>query len=229
MPAIRLELCGETEIVVPADKFKSSAEFDEAEELLWKEDFRGDPSFDDDVLAVIIDGKGQTLVIGLRHRVEQFGTVACVYSHTAFLPRPASLVVVENAKPDKAVQQVEAARREQAGDAIEVIEEFAVGPDVERTEQHIGEVERTETAVEVAHVADDKRGLDAIAPRLVAGEFDHGGAQIEPAIGVAPLVPFLEIGRRAGAELKNLTNSGRGEFVDCGFEKIDLADDLAGG
>src|SRR5260370_41862463 len=188
MPAIRLELCGETEIIVPAHKFESSAEFDEAEELLWEKDLRGDPSFDDDVLAVIIDGEGQTLVIDLRHRVEQFGTVAGVYCHAAFLPRPASLVVVENPKPHKAVQQVESPGRKQIGDAIEVVAEFAVGSDVERTEQHIGEVESAETAVEVAHVPLDKRGLDAEAACLIAGEFDHGGAQMPPASSAVPTV-----------------------------------------
>src|SRR5260370_20933187 len=105
MPAIRLELCGEAEIIVPADEFKSSAELDEAEELLWEKDLRGDPSFNDDVLAVVIDSEGQTLVVGLRHRVEQFGTVAGVYSHPPFLPRPASPLVVENPNPPKAVPQ----------------------------------------------------------------------------------------------------------------------------
>ena len=34
MPAVRLELRGEAEIIVPTDEFKLSAQFDEAEKLL---------------------------------------------------------------------------------------------------------------------------------------------------------------------------------------------------
>src|SRR6516164_4119446 len=104
MPAVRLELRGEAEIIVPADEFEPSAELDEAEELLREKDFRRDPPFDDHILTMIIDREGQTLVIGLRDRIEQLGTVAGVYGHTRFPPDPASPVVVEHAKPDKAVQ-----------------------------------------------------------------------------------------------------------------------------
>jgi len=50
-----------------------------------------------------------------------------------------------------------------------VVEEFAVGPYVERTEQHIGEIERAETAIEVAHVPQNERGIDGEAARLGAG------------------------------------------------------------
>src|SRR5712671_1746367 len=199
MPPIRLELCGEAEIIVPADEFEPFTQLDQAEKLLRKKDLCGDPSFDDRLPAVVIHSEGQAFVVALRDRIEQLGTIAGAHRHPALPPGPASLVVVKNAKPHKAVQQVEAARREQAGDAIEVVEEFAVGPYVERTEQHINEIERAETAVEVAHIPQDKRGLDTETARLVAGELDHCGAQVEPAISVAPPVPFLQIRCGAGA------------------------------
>src|ERR1700751_3067573 len=102
-----------------------------------------------------------------------------------------------------------------------MIEEFTVGSDVERAEQHIGEVEGPEIAVELSHVAQDKLGLDAAALGLLPAKFDHCRAQIESAIGVAPPVPFLQIRRGAGAELEDSFNFGFREPVDCGFEKID--------
>src|SRR5208282_4174599 len=105
---------------------------------------------------------------------------------TASLPDPASFVVVEDAKPNKAVQKVETARSKQSGDTIEVVEELAVRSDIKRAQQHIGQVKRAETAIEVAHVAEDKRRVYALPARFVAGVFDHCRAEIEPAIGVAP-------------------------------------------
>src|SRR5208282_620034 len=192
-------------------------------------DLRRDPSFYDQVLAVIVDGEGQTLVIGLRYRIEQLGTIAGVHPHTAPSPGPASLVVVENPKPDKAVQQIETARSEEAGEAVEMVEELAVGSDIERAEQHIGQVEWAETAIEVAHIAEDKRRVDALAPRFVSGEFDHGRAEIEPAIGVTPSMPFLEIRCGAGAQLEDPVNFRLRKFVDRGLEKIEFPNRIIGG
>src|SRR5436305_2297110 len=110
-----------------------------------------------------------------------------------------------------------------------MIEKFAVGSDVERAEEHIGEVEGPEPAIEVAHVAEDERVVNAQAPRLFAAKFNHRRAQIEPAIGVAPLVPFLQIWGSAGAELENPVNFNFREPVDCGFEEIDLMPRMARG
>ena len=61
----------------------------------------------------------------------------------------------------------------------------------------------------------------------MVSEFDHRRAQVEPAIGVAALVPFLQIGRGAGAELENPVNFDFREPVDCGVEEIDLAPGIA--
>ena len=103
MPAVGLDQCGKAEIVIPADEFKSSTQFDEAEKLLREEDLRRDPSFNDHVFAVIVDGEGQAFVVCLRYRIEHLGAIAGVHSHPISLPGPASPVVVENPKPDKAV------------------------------------------------------------------------------------------------------------------------------
>src|SRR6266849_2912790 len=103
-----------------------------------------------------------------------------------------------------------------------MIEEFTVGSDVERAEQDIGEIERAKVAVELAHVAEDKRGFNAETPRLVTAELDHGAAQIETAIGVAPLVPLFEIRGGAGPELENSLDPRLRKFADYGFEKVDL-------
>src|SRR5580693_8590683 len=168
---------------------------------------------------MVIDCEGQTLVIGLQYRIGQFGAVAGMYGHPAFAPGPASLVVVNTPKPEKAVQYVQSPWREHGCHPVEVVEEFAVGSDVERAEQHIGEVERPETAIEVSHVAKDKRALDAQAPRLFTAKFDHFRAQIEPAIDIAPFAPFLQIGCGTGAELENPTSLNCREFLDCGFVK----------
>ena len=101
--AFRLDRCGKAEIVIPADKFKPPAQLDEAEKLLREEDLRRDPSFNVHVFPVIVDGEGQAFVVCLRYRIEQLGAIAGMHSHPVSLPSPASPVVVENAKPDKAV------------------------------------------------------------------------------------------------------------------------------
>src|SRR5262249_51845794 len=111
--------------------------------------------------------------------------------------------IVENAKPDKAIQQVQATRREYIRDAVKMIEKFPIRSDVERTEQHVSKIERTKTAVEIAHIPEEKRGVDPVSPRLVPAKLDHGGAEVEPAIGVASLMPFFQIRRRTGRELED--------------------------
>jgi len=103
MPAFRLDRGGEAEIVVPSDKFKSSARFDEAKKFLREKHLRGNPSFNSDFFPVIVDGESQPFIVGLRDRVEHFGAIAGVNPHTASLPSPTSFVVVKHAKPDKAV------------------------------------------------------------------------------------------------------------------------------
>src|SRR6516164_5373941 len=194
MPALRLDLGGEAEIVVPTDEFKSSAQFDEAQKLLREEDLRRDPSFHDYVLPVIVDGEGQPLIVDLRNRVEDLSAIAGMNPYTASLPDPASLVVVEDTKPDKAVQQVETARSEQVGDTVEVIEELSVRSDIERPQQHIGQVKR-----------------------------------VEPAIGIAPSVPFLQIRSGSGSELEDPMNFRLREFGDHCLEKIEFASGIVGG
>src|SRR6516164_9820457 len=185
MPAFRLDRRGEAEIVVPANKFKPPACLYQTEKLLREEHLRRNSSFDGHVLAAIADGKCQTLVVGLRHRIKNLRTIAGVHAHAVLSPGPASLVFVENSKPDKAVQQIQSARSQETGKTVEMVEELAVRPHIERAQQHIGKVEPTEVAIEVAHVAEDERRFDPGAPRLGAGVFDHGGAEIEPAIRVA--------------------------------------------
>ena len=122
MPAFRRNLGGETEIVVPTDEFKSPAQFDETEKFLRKKDLRRDPSFNSHVFAVIADAKSQVFIIGLGDRIEDLGSISGMNPDTASLPDPASLVVVEDTKPDKAVQKVETARSKQFGDTVEVVD-----------------------------------------------------------------------------------------------------------
>ena len=103
MPALRPDFLGEAKVVVPADEFESPAQFNEAEKLLWKKDFGRDSSFNDHVVPMIIDGKSQRFIVGLRGQVDHLSAIAGVYPHTVSFPNPASLVVVENTKPNKAV------------------------------------------------------------------------------------------------------------------------------
>src|SRR5262249_43705891 len=100
-------------------------------------------------------------------------------------PRSAPLVTVKNPEPDEAVQHIETASYEETRNAVEMIEEFAIGPDVERAEQDINEIKRTKSAIEVTHVSDDKPGPDVLPLRLVTRKFDHLGAEVEPTISVS--------------------------------------------
>src|SRR6516162_4829235 len=104
MPALRLQFCGKAEVVVTAEEFEPSAELYQGQELLGKKYLGRDPAVDDHGLSMIIDSEGQAFVIGLRHRVGQLSAVAGMYRHPTFAPGPASLVVMKNPKPDKAVQ-----------------------------------------------------------------------------------------------------------------------------
>jgi hypothetical protein len=110
-----------------------------------------------------------------------------------------------------------------------VIEKLAVRPDIQGAEQNISQVEWAETAIEVAHVPENKGGLDPFAPGFVASEFEHGGAEIEPAIGIAPPVPFLEIRCRARPQLEDPVNSRLREFVYRGLEEVEFSNKIVGG
>ena len=103
MPALRPDFRGKAEIVVPADEFESPAQFNEAEKLLREKDFGRDSSFNDHAVSVIIDRESQTFIVGLCNLVDHLSSIAAVYPHTVSLPNPASLVIVKNTKPDKAV------------------------------------------------------------------------------------------------------------------------------
>ena len=104
-----------------------------------------------------------------------------------------------------------------------------VGPYIERAKQHISEVEWTETAIEVSHVPEDKRGLDTLAFGFVASELDHGGAEIEPAIGIAPSVPFLQIRRCTSAQFEDPVDFRLREFVYRRLEKVEFPNGIFGG
>jgi len=103
VPAVRPGFRGEAKIVVPADEFESPAQFNKAEKLLREKDFGWDSSFNDHAVSVIIDGESQTFILRLRNLVDHLSSIAGVYPHTVSLSNPASLVVVKNTKPDKAV------------------------------------------------------------------------------------------------------------------------------
>src|SRR5271166_4068868 len=102
--ALGLQLRRKAEIIIPADEFESPAELYQGQEFLREKDLGGNPAVDDRRRPVVIDGESQALVISLRDRIGQLGAVAGMYGHSAFAPGPASLVVVENPKPDEAVQ-----------------------------------------------------------------------------------------------------------------------------
>ena len=97
------DICGEAEIVVPADKFESFAQFYKTEKLLRKKYLRRNSALDNQAVPVIIDRESQTFIISLCDWIDHFSPIAGVYLHTVSLPDPASFVVMKNAKPDKAV------------------------------------------------------------------------------------------------------------------------------
>src|SRR5215469_4910423 len=103
-----------------------------------------------------------------------------------------------------------------------MVEEFTVGSDVERAQQDVSEVERAETAAEIAHIPEHEACLDAEAFCLGASELDHDRAQIEPGISVSPSVPLLQIGCGARPQFENAADRGFGKFRNRGFEEIDL-------
>src|SRR5437870_4373423 len=88
MPTLRLDLCGEAEIIVPADEFKSPAALDQGKKLLRKKNFYEDPPFDSHVDAVIIDAEGEKLIVGLGNRINHFGAVAGSDDDAALPHRP---------------------------------------------------------------------------------------------------------------------------------------------
>src|SRR4051812_21532034 len=102
--SVRLQFRGKAEIIVPAEEFEPSAELYERQKFLRKKYLGENPPVDDHGLSIVIYGEGQTFVIGLRHRIGEFGAVAGTHRHPAFAPGPAAFVVVENPKPDKAIQ-----------------------------------------------------------------------------------------------------------------------------
>jgi len=106
-------------------------------------------------------------------------------------------------------------------------EKFPVRAEIDRAEQHIGELGAADLAgVEIAHVGGDEIGRDAEAGRLGARAVEHRRAQVESAIMAAAAVPFLEVGRGAAGDLEHPANGDSGKAPYRRREKVDLARDV---